>query len=191
MFTMMVGVALAHPGKADANGCHYEGRDWHCHGVAATGTSTAPPLPAKPQRCWAASKLMGAIELEWKSPSELEAEEARQAEVELRPAEPLPVPGGLLIVRVYRITIDAANTEYFNVVVQDNAGGEILRYQPRSDTPEVPSRVGLMGAMWRNLFVVPLMEPLPDGARIHVVDSLLSARCTWTFTPPNLLLVKE
>lgn len=56
MLAMMIGVASAHPGPADANGCHDERGHTHCHGLSATG-APQPVRPPTPE-----SKLAGGFQ---------------------------------------------------------------------------------------------------------------------------------
>ena len=84
-----------------------------------------------------------------------EADVEMWTETQLRSAEERLPLGGKLEVHVRDITIDAADTEYYSVVVMKD-GSEVLRHGGR---PSVPY-YGALSEMWQNIMIVPIENPI-------------------------------
>lgn len=139
---------------------------------------------------------IGAIEARWLSPETLALAEQRRASVELREPDTSKLPaGGYAVVRLYRRTIEEADTENFGVVVVGPDGAELLRYQPPAHTAETPSSATELpswkvNGYWWNEFGAAL-PVLTSGAQLFAIDMRHNVRCRWNFTGTSFALVKE
>ena len=120
----------------------------------------------------------GSTRLEYKSYSELRSELNKKAETQLWAQQEitnqkaiLPV-GGELIVYIQRITIGAANTKWFTVIVKDE-GTEIVREKGEESVPDY--FVLLDETIWWNLMIVDLPSH-SEHFTVYVVDALLNKR---------------
>lgn len=75
--------------------------------------------------------------------------------------------GGHIIVRIRRLTIDTANTQYFTYVFENN-GSRVDLQRGKQDIPEVPTRGS---NYWRNLDVVPVKDPITTPITFIVGDA--------------------
>jgi len=77
-------------------------------------------------------------------------------------------PGGILVAKIKRNTIGAANTHFFTVIVFDGTGKEITRSVGKESVAEVPGP----DRMWWNIMIVRLPK-MPEGpVKIRVVDAI-------------------
>src|SRR5688572_12752761 len=86
-------------------------------------------------RCWAGSVRYG---IEYESPAQLAAAEAKLAAAEMRAARPVD-QGGYLMVTLNSSIIGAVEPTQMVVIVQDQWTREILRHTPADDY-RIPSR---------------------------------------------------
>ncbi len=78
--------------------------------------------------------------------------------------------GGMIHLYLTRLTIDAANTEMFTVVVRDSSdSNEILRKDLKSDIPNTPSSGS---DYWWNYTAIPISEPVNGKIYIYIIDKL-------------------
>lgn len=76
--------------------------------------------------------------------------------------------GGNLILHIERSTIEAANTQYFTVIVFDRSGKEVLRRVGDDHIAELPDSNG----MWWNIMLLSLPQIYETPIKIRVVDNL-------------------
>lgn len=74
--------------------------------------------------------------------------------------------GGSLRLNVRRITIDAANLEWFTVIIKKN-NVEVLRTQLSEDIPETPGS----DELWWNLKSVPIKKLLVPPFDVYVIEA--------------------
>lgn len=80
--------------------------------------------------------------------------------------------GGIIHLYLTRLTIDAANTEWFTVIVKDSSdSNEILRKELRSDIPNRPSSGS---DYWWNYATIYLNDKVDENFFIYVIDELKS-----------------
>jgi hypothetical protein len=77
--------------------------------------------------------------------------------------------GGMIHLYLTRLTIDAANTEIFTVIIQDSSGTEIMRKELSSKIPSVPSS---NSDYWSNYTTVFLDKEIKGVFYIYVIDRL-------------------
>ena len=77
-------------------------------------------------------------------------------------------PGGLIHLYITRLTIDAANTKMFTVIVKDTNEKEIFRKELDGDIPETPSG----GNYWWNYTTIPIDKKIEGSFFIYVIDQL-------------------
>lgn len=78
--------------------------------------------------------------------------------------------GGMIDIYLTRLTIDAANTEMFTVIVKDSTdSNEILREDLDSEIPNVPSSGS---DYWWNFTSIPLPIQTKGKIYIYVIDKL-------------------
>ena len=78
--------------------------------------------------------------------------------------------GGLIHLYITRLTIDAANTEMFTVIVKDSEDNEeIFRKELKSDIPHTPSSGS---NFWWNYTSIPINVETGDKVFIYIVDRL-------------------
>lgn len=78
--------------------------------------------------------------------------------------------GGMIDIYLTRLTIDAANTEMFTVIVKDSTdSNEILREDLDSEIPNVPSSGS---DYWWNFTSIPLPIQTKGEIYIYVIDKL-------------------
>lgn len=88
--------------------------------------------------------------------------------------------GGQVIIRIYRSTIGAANTEYFLYVFTKD-GKEVFRRKGYDSIANVPST---SGGMWWNLSVVNIEESFDNEITLYVIDELLGGRDEFIIKKP-------
>jgi hypothetical protein len=77
--------------------------------------------------------------------------------------------GGLIHLYLTRLTIDAANTEMFTVIVKDSIETEIFREVLKSKIPNIPSR----GTdYWWNYTSIPINKNIKGKIYIYIIDRL-------------------
>jgi len=77
--------------------------------------------------------------------------------------------GGMIHLYLTRLTIDAANTEMFTIIIKDSAETEIFRKELKSDVPNVPSSGS---SYWWNYASIPLTSTIQGKIYIYVIDRL-------------------
>jgi hypothetical protein len=77
-------------------------------------------------------------------------------------------PGGIINIYIGRLTIGAANTEYFSIVIQDDAGNEVYREALGEDIPETPKGSGY----WWNTGSIFIPTVLKTPFHVYVIDRL-------------------
>lgn len=77
--------------------------------------------------------------------------------------------GGLIHLYITRLTIDAANTKMFTIIVKDSAETEIFRKELESDVPNVPSSGT---RYWWNYESIALPISIQGNVSIYVIDRL-------------------
>ena len=77
--------------------------------------------------------------------------------------------GGMIHLYLTRLTIDAANTEMFTIIIKDFAETEIFRKELKSDVPNVPSSGS---SYWWNYASIPLTATIQGKIYIYVIDRL-------------------
>lgn len=86
--------------------------------------------------------------------------------------------GGEIWFTIRRLTIGAADTEYFVAIVTDPSGNEIARDGGRSSIAEVPNDDGL----WWNVFHVCLPIEIQSYVKVRLVDRLGNKSADFTIT---------
>ena len=76
--------------------------------------------------------------------------------------------GGIMHLEIERITIDAANTKYFNVIVKDSNDTEVYREELESSVPNVPSS----SHEWINFTSVVLPKRIQTPFYFYLVDQI-------------------
>lgn len=74
--------------------------------------------------------------------------------------------GGIVIVNVSDITIDAASPQYWEIIVEDMNGREIVRKQGSRGTPYYTTKDGYV--KWNSAIVVGLREPIIKKFKVFV-----------------------
>lgn len=77
--------------------------------------------------------------------------------------------GGFIILYEKRLTIDAANTEWFTIIIQDTSGKEIYRKQLDKETPEVPSSGS---SYWWNVSSISIGDVPTKPFYVYVIDAV-------------------
>jgi hypothetical protein len=127
--------------------------------------------------------------IEYESYNYLLGELEKEAEVQMftesqRTQKRNDIPlGGEIIVHICELTIGAANTKYFTVIVEEN-GKEIIRENGRDNIPEVPRSPG---GCWWNLMIVYIDKSVEHPLKVYVIDELSNKRYEYTITPDHLL----
>jgi hypothetical protein len=78
--------------------------------------------------------------------------------------------GGMIHLYLTRLTISAANTEMFTVIVKDSAdNNEILRKDLKSGIPNTPS---IGSSYWWNYASIPIPDKINGNIYIYIIDKL-------------------
>ncbi len=77
--------------------------------------------------------------------------------------------GGLIHLYLTRLTIDAANTNMFTIIVKDSTETEIFRKELKSDVPNVPSSGS---NYWWNYTTIPITANIQGKIYVYVIDRL-------------------
>ena len=77
--------------------------------------------------------------------------------------------GGIIHLYLSRLTIDAANTDMFTVIVKDSSSNEIYREELKSDIPNVPSSGG---SYWWNYTSIWLPTETKGEIEVYVIDRI-------------------
>jgi hypothetical protein len=86
--------------------------------------------------------------------------------------------GGFITIKIFRASIGAANTKYFEyVLVKD--GIEILRRSGSDNIAETPIYPSFM---WRNLSIISVSQKLENRITLYVIDNLGSTRDVYEIT---------
>jgi hypothetical protein len=80
-----------------------------------------------------------------------------------------------------RSSVSLASADHFVFLLEDGNNKEILRYKPE---PSVASPFGFMGAIvYTDLAVIPIEKPIPDGARLFVIEAAAQKRYEYVLHP--------
>jgi len=79
--------------------------------------------------------------------------------------------GGIIYMYITRLTIDAANTEMFTLIIKDSTEKEIYREELESDIPNTPSSGS---NYWWNYTSISLKETISGKIYIYIIDKLNS-----------------
>lgn len=77
--------------------------------------------------------------------------------------------GGIIHLYLSRLTIDAANTDMFSVIVKDSASNEIYRESLKSNIPNLPSSGS---SYWWNYKIIPIPTEIKGEVDVYVIDSI-------------------
>lgn len=89
--------------------------------------------------------------------------------------------GGYLKASWARSTPLLASADNFVFLIEAPDGREIKRIKP---APSVAQSFGFMGAVvYRDITLVPLSEPLPDGAKVFVIEASAKKRYDYLIHP--------
>jgi hypothetical protein len=105
------------------------------------------------------------LEVESKSEKEMWTSEQKNEKINLYNNFAL---GGLLQLYITRLTIDAANTEWFTIIIKDSNEKEILRKELEPSIPNTPS----MFVDWSNYGFVFLNSKINGSFFVYVIDKL-------------------
>ncbi len=89
--------------------------------------------------------------------------------------------GGYILVHVSGITIDAANTKWWEYIVQTMDGKEILRKRGDNDIPEYST--SQYGTTWWNIDGFSLPVDVGDTFKVYVIDNLSNKRSGFIVYP--------
>jgi hypothetical protein len=104
-------------------------------------------------------------EIEKKAEREMWPLEKKNSTIELYKDENF---GGVAYLYIKRLTLEAANTDKFTVIVKDSNENEIYRKELKSDIPEVPSN----DRYWWNYAGTPINVALKGKVYIYIIDRL-------------------
>ena len=77
--------------------------------------------------------------------------------------------GGLIHLYITRLTIAAANTEMFTIIVKDSTETEIFRKALKNNIPNVPSSGN---DYWWNYTTIPITKNIQGNFFVYVIDRL-------------------
>ena len=89
--------------------------------------------------------------------------------------------GGYVIIIISRSTIGAANTKYYNYIVQSMDGTEILREKGKDNTPHYT--VSQYGTVWWNTEFICINKKVTGPFRVYVIDTISSKRSQFIIYP--------
>lgn len=116
-------------------------------------------------------------ELSYQTYNELLAESEKESKLAMLTPEDaekkkaLIPKGGYLMLYVTRSNINVANLSNFTAVIQNEAGAEIFREEFKANVPDLGA-----GANFVNLGLLRMNEPLPQNAKVFIVDALEQKR---------------
>ncbi|MFH1262477.1 MAG: hypothetical protein V1495_03395 [Pseudomonadota bacterium] len=158
-------------------------------GCVAFGYSSslfAESQGGKVQAVSATSGGYSKTELEFRSYDSIASEIDTKAKLNLwdkakTAAEKKWIPkGGLLMLSIERLSIEAANLKYFSVVAVQN-GKTLFREDGKESIPEVPHGDGL----WWNLGGFDVPKKMTSPFTVYVVDNLHDKRYEFLVTPDS------
>ena len=79
--------------------------------------------------------------------------------------------GGYIVINIERLTIDTANTRWFEFVVT-SGGSEVYRKKGKSNIANTP----ISNGMWGNTAIVPLNSKVSSEITLYVIDTILGGR---------------
>lgn len=124
----------------------------------------------------------GVVNIEYRPPSLIVEDRKKRAQVAMTEPNLKHIPkGGMFIIKIEDITIDAANTENFLYIVK-KGDQEILRQEGEWDVPEVPSRVG--SGRWWNTDIVFVKDAIEPPFDLYVVHKIREKRDKFTVSAP-------
>lgn len=118
--------------------------------------------------------------ISYETPAELKVKLDKEADLQMwtpeqkAEAAAKKLLGGYLILGIARITIGSADTKWFTVVIQDEAGKEIHRETLDSDVAS-PNHGGGV-TVWKNLAIVAPPTELKTGYKVFVIDAITKKR---------------
>lgn len=90
-------------------------------------------------------------------------------------------PGGQVVAKVSSVTIESANTKYWEFVVTDLDGKEMQR---RTGSNSIANHnTGKYSTEWWNIAVVRLHSPVNVPFKFHVIDNISDKRSTYIVYP--------
>jgi len=104
--------------------------------------------------------------LEKKAENEMWTEEKKNEKIESFKSF---ASGGIIHLYLTRLTIGAANTKYFTVIVKDSSEKEIYREELKNDIPNTPASGS---DYWWNTANIYIKEPITGSFYIYVIDAL-------------------
>jgi len=125
--------------------------------------------------------------VEYRSPRVLEASLREKAQNELWSTDRLKyelgsIPkGGYILIHISGPTIESANPKWWEYVIHNMQGEEILRQHGENDIPE--HSTSQYGTTWWNIDGIPLSELMPSQFKIYVVDRLRQTRSAFIIYP--------
>ena len=93
--------------------------------------------------------------------------------------------GGYIIVNITGITIDAANTEWWEYVIQTIDGQEIKREKGKRNTPQFTT--SQYGTTWWNIDLVSLDDKVEEPFQVYVIDKLQNRRDAFKVYPNRII----
>ena len=127
----------------------------------------------------------GNVSIEYKSnkvlrDEKLKALDNRLADDATKRRELASIPdGGIIFICIRRLTIGAANTNYFEYVIKEG-DREVYRASGDNDIPEIPSSAR---GLWWNTDVIYVMNDF-ENITLYVIDKLLGGRDQFIVTKP-------
>lgn len=137
------------------------------------------PKETKDSNVFDITKNQGTF-LEYETPAELHSKFDKEAKLKLYSPEQLAqelekLPkGGQLVLTFSRLSIDAANSKWFTIIIQDPHGKETFRQELDSKVPS-PFNGGSI-TYWKNIRVISLSNNIPTGSTVFVIDELGKSR---------------
>lgn len=137
------------------------------------------PKPTKDENVLDVTKNHGTF-ITYQTPAELQTKFDKEAALKMwsaeqkaKEAESIPA-GGSLTLTIGRLSIESADTRWFTIVVQDEAGKETFRKELDRSVANATHGGGL--TVWNNLALVYLPAPLKTGYRVFVIDAISKKR---------------
>lgn len=90
-------------------------------------------------------------------------------------------PGGLITLKIERITIGAANTKYFSIIIEKD-GERIMEQTGRDEIAERPSSGN---DYWWNLELFPISQKVELPFKVYVIDQLGPKRFEFEVVSPT------
>ncbi|EKO3590794.1 hypothetical protein N6C01_003269 [Vibrio metschnikovii] len=122
------------------------------------------------------------VKIEYKSPSILETEASDDAKLRrVKETGEVYIPqGGFVYLNIHSSTIGAADTQYWEVIVEDMQGNELARRQGEPTVAYYTIEHGM--TFWHNLIVTPVDQEVKGNFKVFVNDLLLKRRSEFIVT---------